>query len=55
MNPSSNHPNVQAAASMPDPKAQLTGNVLGGLKDSYFVTKLITWYWKRLKNFLLRR
>lgn len=55
MNPSSNHPNLQPAASLPDPKAQLTGNVLGGLKDSYFVTKLITWYWKRFKNFLLRK
>jgi hypothetical protein len=53
MNPSSNQPSLPPAASMPDPKAQLTGNVLGGLKDSYFVTKLITWYWKRFKNFLL--
>jgi|APCry1669190646_1035306.scaffolds.fasta_scaffold94942_1 hypothetical protein len=52
MNTQSNHPKLQPAGSMPDPNAQLTGNVMGGVKDSYFVTKLISWYWKRFKNFL---
>ena len=34
-----------------DPNDQVMGNVLGGLKDSYFVTKLLSWYWKRIKKF----
>jgi hypothetical protein len=34
-----------------DPNDQIMGNVLGGVKDSYFVTKLLSWYWKRFKKF----
>ena len=55
MNTSSKQPELQSASPLPDPKAQLTGNVLGGLKDSYFVTKLLSWYWNRFTNFVLRK
>jgi len=34
-----------------DASTQVMGNVLGGVKDSYFVSKLLTWYWKRFKQF----
>jgi len=34
-----------------DASTQVMGNVLGGVKDSYFVSKLFSWYWKRFKQF----
>lgn len=41
----------QQAPHSPDASDQVMGNVLGGVKDSYFVTKLLSWYWKRFKKF----
>lgn len=34
-----------------DTAAQVMGSVPGGVKDSYFVSKLLVWYWMRLKQF----
>jgi hypothetical protein len=34
-----------------DAAAQIMGSVPGGVKDSYFVSKLLVWYWMRFKQF----
>jgi hypothetical protein len=47
----SNQSTTQPSALPADAAAQLMGSVPGGVKDSYFVSKLLVWYWKRFKQF----